>query len=247
MYSEIGWLGIQWGHIEVWEHMMFMMGALIVPYMVGMINPAIKIAEKKGIDITKEGSGNPGTTNTFRVLGPGAAVIVLLVDVLKGFLMVLAFGKLMGIVPAMTAAFGVFLGHVYPISRGFNGGKGVATAFGALTALQPQIGLGCLAVVLVAVLITRRVSFGSIFGAIACPVLTYFYLRRFLPISLVMALIVILRHKDNIVRLRRGEEAKISFRAKGKGPRRMDHDEFRMKMKGAYKRVRSPRHLKGKK
>ena len=105
------------------------------------------------------------------------------------------------------------------------GGKGVATAFGALTGLYPPLGLGCLAVVVIAVAITRYVSFGSIFGALAAPVLSFFLIRPFLPYAAIMACIVIWRHRSNIVRLVHHEESKLSFHSAGKKEAEKDEAE----------------------
>ena len=210
MYSELGVTGLGMSSIAV------TIVVLAIAYLMGNISPSILIGKAKGIDIRKEGSGNPGTTNTLRVMGKKAAVVVLLVDILKGTLAVVLSGVLFGEQMAMAACAVVFIGHVWPVLFGFRGGKGVATAFGALTGLCPWLGLGCLAVVLLAVAVTRYVSFGSIFGALACPVLSAFLIRPFLPYACVMAAIVIWRHRSNIVRLIHHEENKLSFHSAGK-------------------------------
>lgn len=210
MYSELGVTGLGTGSIAV------TIIVLILAYLMGNVSPSILIGKAKGIDIRKEGSGNPGTTNTLRVMGKKAAVVVLLVDILKGTLAVVVCGLLFGQQMAMWATLLVFVGHVWPVLFGFRGGKGVATAFGALTGLYPPLGLLCLAVVLIAVAVTRYVSFGSIFGALSCPVLSYFLIRPFLPFACVMAAIVIWRHRSNIVRLVHHEESKLSFHSQGK-------------------------------
>ena len=117
-------------------------------------------------------------------MGKKAAVIVLLVDILKGTVMVLIWGNLFGLPAAMVAALGAFLGHCFPIAMKFKGGKGVATAFGVLTALSPALGFGCLGVVVLAVLVTQRVSPGSIAGAIAGPILSIWLLPEFVPFEI---------------------------------------------------------------
>ena len=210
MYSAGGQLGIDWAASP------YLAAILIaaVSYLAGNINPSILQARLAGVDIRSEGSGNPGTTNTLRVLGKKAALITLCVDILKGTLMVILAGKLCGETGAMIACASVFLGHVYPVFFGFKGGKGVATAFGALAALSPPIGFGCLAVVVLAVVITRYVSFGSIAGALSCPVLAWFFLPKFTVPAALMGAVVIWRHRTNIVRLKNKEESKLSF---GKG------------------------------
>ncbi|MCR5134917.1 MAG: glycerol-3-phosphate 1-O-acyltransferase PlsY [Clostridiales bacterium] len=210
MYSELGVTGLGMSSVAV------TVIVCALAYLLGNISPSILLGKAKGIDIRKEGSGNPGTTNTLRVMGKKAAVIVLLVDILKGTLAVVLAGVLFGQHMAMYCTLLVFCGHVWPVLFGMRGGKGVATAFGALTGLCPPLGLGCLAVVLIAVAITRYVSFGSIFGALACPILSVFLIRPFLPYAAIMAAIVIWRHRSNIGRLMRHEESKLSFHSAGK-------------------------------
>ena len=213
MYNDIGLLGIDMqggGASVVLIHLL----AALIAYLMGSINPSLIQAKLAGVDIRKEGSGNPGTTNTLRVLGKKAAAITLCVDILKGVLAVVLAGVLLGQNVAMTACFCVFVGHVYPVFYGFNGGKGVATAFGSLAAIHPAIGFGCLLVVVLTVLISRYVSLGSITGAIACPILSYVFLPGFTMIGAVMALIVIWRHKTNIQRLLAHEENKLTFHGK---------------------------------
>lgn len=216
MYNDIGILGINLITGGMLKYVLINVLVVIVAYALGCISPATILAKKRGIDIRKEGSGNPGTTNTLRVMGKKEALIVLLVDVLKGAIAVILAGTLIGMDAAMVAAVFVFIGHVFPVTHKFQGGKGVATAFGALTAIHPAIGFGCLGIVIVCVAISRRMSVGSIIGAIACPVLSFIIEPRFFLYALFMAVIVLLKHAGNIKRLMRGEEPKLSFKSKGK-------------------------------
>ena len=213
MYNDIGLLGIDM-HAGGTTVLLIHILAAVLAYLMGSINPSLIQAKLAGVDIRHEGSGNPGTTNTLRVLGKKAAAITLCVDIFKGVIAVVLAGVLLGQTAAMTACFCVFVGHVYPVFYGFNGGKGVATAFGSLAAIHPAIGFGCLAVVVLTVLISRYVSLGSITGAIACPVISAVVLPEFLMIGAVMALIVIWRHRTNIQRLLAHEENKLSFHGK---------------------------------
>lgn len=213
-YELIGTLGLRpydWGLLPFFG---LYVAVALVSYLIGAVNPSLIQAKLAGVDIRQEGSGNPGTTNTLRVLGKKAAAITLLVDILKGSIVVAAAGVLLGGEMAMVACFWVFIGHILPVYYHWKGGKGVATAFGGLVALCPVIGLGCLGVVLLTVLVTRYVSFGSIGGAIACPVLTIFFLPSFITYATGMGCLVILRHRSNIQRLIRHEESKISFKKK---------------------------------
>ena len=115
--------------------------ALIIAYLLGNISPSTLLAKAKGIDIHKEGSGNAGTTNALRVMGKKAGVITLVVDVLKGTIAVLIGFLLAGSAGEAWCVLAVFCGHVWPVFYKFKGGKGVATAFGALLGLNPLMAL----------------------------------------------------------------------------------------------------------
>lgn len=206
--TSIGWVGT----IEI-------IAAVIVAYLMGNISPAIIIGRMHGLDIKKEGSGNAGTTNVLRILGKKAAIATLLIDIFKGVFAVFL-GKIVSayIVPehthyiAMACGLAVFCGHIWPVFFGFKGGKGVATAFGVLMALSPIMGASALLIVVVTVAISRMVSLGAILAAIAFPFIAYFYNPDYLLWGIVMALIVLLKHRANIQRLIKGEESKLSFK-----------------------------------
>ena len=206
MYNEIGIIGE--GSI------IYVVMTVLAAYFLGNISPAILIGRAKGVDIKKEGSGNAGTTNVLRVLGKKAAVATLLIDVLKGTFAVILGGILMGEQVAFYCVAAVFCGHVWPIFFGFKGGKGVATAFGALMGLDYRIGLTALAVVIVGVLISKRMSFGSILGAVTFPVIAWYFNPDFIYIGTVMAVLIIIKHRANLGRLIRGEEPKIGHKKK---------------------------------
>ena len=187
---------------------------LLIAYMLGNISPSTILAKAKGIDIKKAGSGNAGTTNALRVLGAKAAVITLVIDIGKGFLAVFIAGRFLDPMQVSFCALAVFLGHVWPLLLKFKGGKGVATAFGALLALNWQLALICLGIVVLVVLVTRMVSLGSVTAALAFPFLAYFMEKEFLPAGICMALILILKHRANIARILSGNESKLSFKKK---------------------------------
>lgn len=199
-----------------------------VSYLIGNISPAILIGRACGIDIKKEGSGNAGTTNVLRVLGKKAAVATLAIDILKGVAAVLAarltvslYGGIAGsealvnlypeYLPALCAI-AVLCGHIWPVFFGFKGGKGVATAFGTLVTLSPAMGLSALGIVFLIVAVTKRVSAGSVCGALCVPFLAYIFIPEFIWGAIVMAVIVVIKHRANIGRLVRGEEPKLSFK-----------------------------------
>ena len=178
-------------------------------YFIGNISPSILLGKALGIDIKKEGSGNAGTTNALRVLGKKAAVITLIIDIGKGVLAVwlgLRFGnETIG----MFCALAVFCGHIWPCVYSFKGGKGVATAFGALLAVNWVMAVITLLIVAIGLAVSRWMSVGSLLGDVYFPITCWFLERDFLYIGMVMALIVIIKHRANIARLIKGEEPKM--------------------------------------
>ena len=178
-------------------------------YFIGNISPSIILGKIAGIDIKKEGSGNAGTTNALRVLGKKAAIITLLIDVMKGVIAVflgMHFGNYM---IGTVCALAVFCGHIWPCLYNFKGGKGVATAFGAIMAVNWCLGVLALGVVAVGLAASQRMSVGSILGAASFPIICWIFEPGFIWIGSVMALIIIVKHRANIVRLIKGEEPKM--------------------------------------
>lgn len=186
--------------------------AIIIAYFLGNISPAIILGKMNGIDIKKTGSGNAGTTNVLRTLGKKAALITMVVDILKGFIGVKLGFLLGGYVVGTLCAVSAFCGHIWPALYSFRGGKGVATAFGVITAVDWKLGLAVLAVVAVFVILTKRMSVGSIMGAVSFPLLAWLLEPGFFVPGFIMAIIVVVKHRANIGRLMRGEEPKMSFK-----------------------------------
>lgn len=184
-------------------------GAIIIAYCLGSISPSTLLARARGMDIKSAGSGNAGTTNALRVLGKKAALITLSIDILKGVLAVKLGLLLGGEAISYFCLVAAILGHIYPAFYSFKGGKGVAVAFGAILAVNWQIALICLGIVALTVLLTRWVSLGSILAAAAFPILAHFLEPNFTIIGIFPALLVIYKHKANIIRLIHGEESKI--------------------------------------
>lgn len=207
MYSETGLFGTS-GFSAVMAVM------IIAAYLIGNISPAILIGKAKGVDIKSEGSGNAGTTNVLRVLGKKAAAATLVIDVLKGTAAVVLGGVLFGQDTAAWCVAAVFAGHVWPVFFGFRGGKGVATAFGALCGYMPAMGFIALGIVAIGVLISKRMSFGSVLGAVTFPAVAYFLDESFVPIGTVLAILIVIKHRGNIKRLIKGEEPKLGERKK---------------------------------
>lgn len=203
----------------------------IIAYLIGSINFSILISKKKaGYDIRQKGSGNAGTTNMLRNLGKKYAAITLICDVLKGvvaIILAIIVGNILGdtnkALLVQLAGIAVVIGHTFPIFFGFKGGKGVATSLGILLMTNWQLGLICLVFALVLMALTRVVSMGSIAAAILYPVLTLFvggghYIvestglgNGYFIYSVILALIVIFNHRENIKRILSGTENKISF------------------------------------
>ncbi len=183
----------------------------LIAYLLGSISFALILARRKGIDIYAEGSGNPGATNVGRVIGKKEARIVLVLDAAKGALPCAAARWILGDGDAWVAVVGVAaaLGHCFPIWHRFRGGKGAATAAGVMLATRPIAGLCAVATYLGAKKLTRRTSVGSLFGALVGAVIVLGLDGWGAPLSqmaLAIAVLVWLRHADNLVRLVRGEE-----------------------------------------
>lgn len=204
-------IGGWYGSIPMAAYIAVLTGIAFASYFIGNISPSTIIAKANGIDIKSEGSGNAGTTNALRVLGKKAGVITLIVDVLKGTIAVMLGGLFGGSIGEVIAVAAVFAGHVWPVVYRFKGGKGVATVFGAALGLNPLLAFIALAVVALVVLVTKRMSAGSIVGAISFPFLALWLEPFFFRTSVVIAILVLYKHRANIKRLCRGEEPVMSI------------------------------------
>ncbi len=165
-----------------------------------------------GTEIRKQGSGNAGTTNVLRVLGRKAAIATLAIDVLKGVAAVLLGRYVGGQDLAMICGLAAFVGHIWPILFGFRGGKGIATAFGVMVTILPMIGILEAVVFVGMILITKRVSAGSVAAAVTFPFVTYYFIHDYVLITVVMAAIALYKHRLNIVRLVKGQEPKVGLK-----------------------------------
>lgn len=163
------------------------------------------------IDIRQYGSGNAGATNVMRTVGKKAAALAFLGDFLKGVLAVLVGRSLWGYDWAILAGAGAIVGHCYPFTLKFKGGKGVATAAGTLSALSPMLMLYLFPLYVLLAKTTKIVSLSSIIIAACVPILGWFLDMpdNFLRFALIASLFVIYRHKSNIQRLAAGKEKKI--------------------------------------
>ena len=186
----------------------------LIAYLVGSLSPSIMLAKAKGIDIKKEGSGNAGTTNALRVLGKKYAIITLLLDLSKGVipLLIAIYRAELPIEMVYMIPWFSLIGHIYPVFYRFKGGKGVATAFGSMLTINWVIGLIAFAIAAICLLITRMMAIGSICAAISVIFLAFFLEREFMIYSIPIVLLIIYKHKDNIIRIYKREEPKLSFK-----------------------------------
>jgi len=191
---------------------------VIAAYLLGSIASAIIVGRLLGTgDPRAEGSRNPGATNMLRIGGRKAGALTLIGDMLKGLLAVLI-ARAIGAgadVQAMAAG-AAFLGHLFPVFFGFRGGKGVATALGALLGLQWQVGLLVVATWLLMAALFRYSSLAALIAAAAAPFYMW-WLRpepAFVAASVGMAALLYWRHRSNIAKLLAGTEGRISLRSK---------------------------------
>jgi len=194
----------------------------LLAYLLGSVATAVWVGKIfHGVDVREHGSGNAGATNVIRVLGWKTGVPVLLIDILKGWMatMLPVFFSLAGNGTALLtnlqilAGVMVILGHIFPVFAGFRGGKGVATIFGVLLAVNPLLTLSCFGVFLTVLLLTGYVSVSSMSAGIAFPVLLFLVFDSpsflFKIFSLFVAAGMIITHRKNISRLLKGEESKL--------------------------------------
>lgn len=198
----------------------FALGMIIFAYLCGSISSAILVCKLAGLpDPRTHGSGNPGATNVLRLGGKAAAATVLVFDVLKGMVPVwLAY--LMHVTPLYLGltAIAACLGHIYPVFFHFRGGKGVATAFGAIAPIGWDLTGLVTGTWLLTVLLSGYSSLGAIVSALIAPFYVWWFKPQFtFPVSMLSCLIL-LRHHDNIQRLWRGQEGKIWKRKKKSQP-----------------------------
>ena len=197
--------------------------AVLAAYLIGAVPIGWLVARGFGVaDIRRHGSGSIGATNVLRTLGRLPAVLTLLADVLKGYLAVMAGAALGGGDPGVVGASTVaaVAGNCWSVFLGFRGGKGVATGLGALLRTMPLATLAALPVFLVVVITTRYVSLGSLLATACVPLgaVMLGYPRASAIAGLAVAVIVIVRHHDNIARLRAGTEARLGQRRDGPTP-----------------------------
>jgi acyl phosphate:glycerol-3-phosphate acyltransferase len=197
---------------------------IVIAYLIGSIPTSVWVSKAFfGVDIRDYGSGNAGATNTFRVLGSRWGTFVMIIDVLKG----LAATSLYLLLPYYVGhesewdrtnlmvglGLAAVLGHIFPFWADFRGGKGVATLFGMVLAIQPLVAVCCVGVFLLVLYLTRFISLSSILASIAFAVFILVIFNEREPLyrafAIAVALLVLLTHQKNIGRLLRGSESKV--------------------------------------
>ncbi len=190
---------------------------IAVAYFLGSLNTAVIVSKiMYRDDIRNYGSGNAGFTNMMRTYGAKAAAITFAGDMLKTILAVLLAWFLRGYMIAYVAGFACFIGHILPCFCQFKGGKGVLCAASMMLVLDIRLFLLLMVVFLLAVLITKYISFGSILGAMVYPIAMY--RSSVIPaswdvlIAFIIAFIVVFKHRANLKRIWNGTESKFSFK-----------------------------------
>jgi glycerol-3-phosphate acyltransferase PlsY len=198
---------------------------VLLAYLTGAFPSAVWVGKTfYNTDVREYGSGNAGATNTFRVLGKGAGIPVLLMDIFKGWLSV-SYVNFISNADTLSPelffenqlAFGIaaVIGHLFPIYTGFRGGKGIATMLGLLIGLHPMAALFSFVVFVVVFLISKYVSLASIVASFAFPIFVILILDPSTAsldlFAIFVPILSLITHQKNIERLVRGEEAKIKF------------------------------------
>ena len=211
---------------------------IVIAYLIGSIPTALIISRRFfGVDIRDYGSGNMGATNTFRVLGSRYGTIVMILDMMKGMAAVMLYNflpyyfhnELERTNFMIGLGLSAVIGHIFPIFAGFRGGKGVATLFGMILAVQPIVAVSCVGVFILVLYLTRYVSLSSILAALCLPICVLWIWNEhevmYRVFAILVAALVIFTHQKNIGRILRGVESRIPIlkhRDRRKSRRRHD-------------------------
>ncbi len=195
---------------------------IVFAYLIGSVPTAVWVSRRFfGIDIRDYGSGNAGATNTYRVLGAKWGTLVMIADMLKGVAATCLFLLLPHYLHdewdrtnlMVGLGLAAVVGHIFPIWAGFRGGKGVATLFGMIVAIQPLVAVCCVGVFMLVLYLTRFVSLSSILAGISFAVFILFIFNDDVTLyrvfSVAVALMIILTHQKNINRIINGTESKV--------------------------------------
>ena len=193
---------------------MLELAALIVGYLCGSIPFGLVLAKAAGLgDVRKIGSGNIGATNVLRTGNKKIAALTLLCDGMKGAIPVLLLGYFGNGQVAIIAGLAALAGHIFPVWLKFRGGKGVATLFGMLLAIQPIVAVSCVAVFIAVLYLTRYVSLSSILAGVALPIcVLWIYNEKevfYRVFAVAIAGLIVLTHQKNISRIFKGNESRV--------------------------------------
>ncbi len=204
--------------------LLFISIGVIVSYLIGSMPTALWVGKAfYGLDIREHGSGNSGATNTFRVLGKKAGSAVLLIDIIKGltaaslvrYLPFVEIGTIKFVNLQLLFGLSSVLGHIFPIYCNFKGGKGIATLVGMVLGIHYLSALACIMLFVVILFSTRYVSLSSILSALAFPLIAVLVYKNeeplFIAFGIAAAIMVVLTHQKNIVRLVAGNENKAKL------------------------------------
>lgn len=195
---------------------------IILAYLIGSIPTSVWVSKYFfQIDIRDYGSGNAGATNTYRILGSKWGTFVMIADMLKAVIAVkLAFllpesydNELYLVNLQLGLGLAAVIGHIFPIWANFKGGKGVASLFGMVLGIQPNVALCCVGVFILVLYLTRWVSLSSILASVAFPVFILVIFNEpehlYRVFAIVVALLVLFTHQKNITRILKGNESKV--------------------------------------
>ena len=205
----------------------YSVSALFLAYLFGSIPTAVWIGQAfYGIDVREYGSGNAGATNTFRVLGKKAGVAVMLLDIFKGYTATnLAYMIGLSVTGPQDSvqfvnyqlALGIsaVMGHLFPVFAGFRGGKGIATLFGMILAVQSEAAMLCVLTFIIVLMITKYVSLSSILAGFTFPLSIIFIfqspIRSVVLYGMSICILILVTHQKNIERLIKGKETKVNL------------------------------------
>lgn len=205
----------------------YSISALLFAYMFGSIPTAVWIGQAfYGIDVREYGSGNAGATNTFRVLGKKAGIAVMLLDIFKGYTATnLAYLIGLSVTGPQNSvqfvnyqlALGItaVMGHLFPVFAGFRGGKGIATLFGMILAVQSEAAMLCVLTFVIVLLISKYVSLSSILAGFSFPLSVIFIfqspIRSVVLYGMSICVLILVTHQKNIERLLKGKESKVNL------------------------------------
>lgn len=205
----------------------YSISALVFAYLFGSIPTAVWIGQAfYGIDVREYGSGNAGATNTFRVLGKKAGIAVMLLDIFKGYTATnLAYLIGLSVTGPQNSvqfvnyqlALGItaVMGHLFPVFAGFRGGKGIATLFGMILAVQSEAAMLCVLTFVIVLLISKYVSLSSILAGFSFPLSVIFIfqspIRSVVLYGMSICVLILVTHQKNIERLLKGKESKVNL------------------------------------